>query len=189
MLYLIRHGTTMTSGKTFAGRSDVALNEEGRQMGRSIMRHLAQHPIERIVSSPLSRALQTALPLADKLGLDIEQDPRLLEIDFGVYEGRAKKDLGLNLRKSHACKPIPGGEALIDVWLRAGDFLSSLRPTSGDVAVVGHYWLNRMIFGHISCMDFDTTCRTRDYRPQTGSIIELRFGESEDASCKVGAFE
>lgn len=176
-LYLIRHGTTTTSGKTFAGRSDVPLNEEGRHMAQDIARQLAQHPIARIYSSPLSRAVHTARPLADRLKLDIDQDPRLLEIDFGRYEGRAKKELGLNLRRAHAQAPIPGGEALIDVWQRAGDFLTGLQPAGGHLVVVGHYWLNRMLFGQVACMDFDTACRTRSYRPQTGSIIELRFGE------------
>ncbi len=142
-------------------------------MAQAIMRQLAQHPIDRIYSSPLSRAVNTARPLADRRELGIEQDPRLLEFDFGIYEGRAKKELGLKLRKAHAHTPIPGGEALIDVWKRAGDFLTSLKPICGDTAVIGHYWLNRMIFGRISGMDFETACRTRTYRPQTGSVIAL----------------
>ncbi|WP_413719356.1 histidine phosphatase family protein [Silicimonas sp. MF1-12-2] len=179
-LFLIRHGTTTTSGQTFAGRSNVPLNDEGQRMAEDIMRDLAPLSIERVVSSPLSRAMETARPLAEELGLDIETDPRLMEFDFGVYEGRTKKELGLKLRKAHAHDPVPGGEALIDVWRRAGEFLASLQPSSAHVAVVGHYWLNRMIFGHVSCMDFDTACRCRKYRPNTGSIIELRF---RDPSC------
>lgn len=146
-------------------------------MAQDIMRQLAQHPIEHIYSSPLSRAVNTARPLADRLDLEIDQDPRLLEIDFGIYEGRAKKELGLKLRKAHGQTPISGGEALIEVWQRAGDFLTSLQPTRGDIAVVGHYWLNRMIFGQISGMDFKSACRTRSYRPQTGSVIALHFEE------------
>ena len=173
MLHLIRHGTTTTSGKTFAGRSDVPLNDEGRQMARNIMRQLAQDPIDRIVSSPSSRAVDTARPLADRIGLEIEQDPRLFEIDFGDYEGLAKAKLGLKLRKSHAFEPIPGGEALIDVWTRAGDFLRTLQPNEGHIAVVGHFWLNRMIFGHMSHMNFDNACRSRSYRPETGSVVAL----------------
>lgn len=179
-LYLIRHGTTTTCGKTFAGRCDVSLNEEGKRMAQDIMFELAPLAIERVYSSPLSRALETARPLAEALGLDIEPDPRLMEFDFGIYEGSAKKELGLKLRKAHAHEPVPEGEALIDVWQRAGDFLGSLQSTSGHVAVFGHYWLNRMIFGHVSCLDFDAACRTRIYRPVTGSIIEL----PTDAICR-----
>lgn len=184
-LFLIRHGTTTTSGKTFAGRSDVPLNDEGRQMARDIMRQLAERPVERIVASPLSRAVETARPLAERLGLDIEQDPRLLEFDFGDYEGRAKTELGLKLRKTHAHRPVPGGEALIDVWHRAGDFIESLHPTGAHVAVVGHFWVNRMIYGRFSSMDFADTCRSRKYRPETGSIVELPVGKAKPEESKI----
>jgi len=149
-------------------------------MARAIANELASIPIEQIVSSPLSRAVQTAHPLAERLGLDIKEDPRLLELDFGVYEGRPKSELGLKLRKSHAFRPVPGGEALIDAWHRAGAFLRSLQPAGRDVAIIGHYWINRMIYGHYLCLDFDSACRSRAYRPNTGSVIELR---SDGPSC------
>ena len=86
--FLIRHGTTTTSGQTFAGRSNVPLNDEGQRIVEDIMRDLAPLAIERIVSSPLSRAMETARPLAEELCLDIETDPRLMEFDFGDYEGQ-----------------------------------------------------------------------------------------------------
>jgi probable phosphoglycerate mutase len=174
-LHLIRHGTTDTSGRTFAGRSDVPLNTEGRRMAQDIGHDLASMPITRVMSSPLSRAIETARPLAEGLGLEIETDPRLFEIDFGVFEGQPKTDLGLKLRKAHAVQPIPDGEALLDVWHRAADFLQGLQPSGGQIAIVGHYWINRMLFGHVSGLDFEAACRSRAYRPKTGSVLQLRF--------------
>ena len=173
-LHLIRHGTTTTSGKVFAGRSDVPLNEEGRQMAVRLADDLSARPIVRIVSSPLARCIDTARPLALAKGLEVETDARLLEFDFGVYEGLTKQELCLRLRKTHAYVPVPGGEALIDVWARAGEFLASLSPRQpGGIAVFGHFWVNRLIFGRVKGLDFQTACRLRDYRPQTGTVISL----------------
>lgn len=181
-LHLIRHGTTTTSGQVFAGRSDVPLNDEGRRMAQRLAEGLSSEPITQIAASPLARAIETARPLAKALGLDIRTDPRLLEFDFGAYEGRSKRELGLKLRKSHATQRVPGGEALIDVWERAGDFVDALADWqgrgSGNVAVVGHFWINRMIFGHIAGRGFDGACRSHEYRPQTGSRITLDLAVS-----------
>lgn len=178
-LHLIRHGTTTTSGKTFAGRSEVPLNDEGRQMANELAEALSIRPISRILSSPLSRCVDTAAPLARALGLDIETDARLLEFDFGAYEGLPKKDLGLKVRKAHAHRPVPGGEALIDVWIRTGAFLDSL-PSSKheETAVFGHFWVNRMMFGHVEGLDFEQTCRTHAYRPGTGTVISLALNST-----------
>ena len=146
-------------------------------MASRLAKTLSERPIARIMSSPLARAIDTAGPLARNLGLDIKTDLNLLEFDFGSYEGQSKKALGLKLRQSHAATPVPGGEALIDVWDRAGQFLNDLlsrhHPVDDEIAVVGHYWINRMIFGRIAGLDFETACRTRTYRPATGSSVVL----------------
>ncbi len=157
-------------------------------MARDIMHNLSSLSVERIFSSPLSRAMETASPLARTLGLDVIADARLMEIDFGAYEGKSKRDLGLKLRKVHAHVPVPGGEALIDVWQRAGDFLRDLPSTDRHTVIVGHFWLNRMIFGHMAYMDFATACRSRDYRPHTGSIIEMKFGGPDRAEINCNSF-
>ena len=172
-LHLIRHGETETSGQTYAGRSDVALTDFGHEQARSVAQLLAEHPIGMILTSPLSRAVQTAQPLARQSGLLPIVLPALREIDFGIYEGRSKRTLDLSLRKAHARIPVPGGESLFDVWQRAGSVLTALDARHGEVAAVGHYWINRMIFGRANGMSFEETCRYRAYRPSTGSVVSL----------------
>lgn len=176
-LFLIRHGETVSSRKTYAGRSDVALNSHGRSQAQIIAQHLANQPISHILSSPLSRAVDTARPLALVRDLNPAVEPLLMEFDFGDYEGRSKQSLGLTLRKTHAYVPVPGGESLIDVWNRAGKVLDRLSIHGTDspcsIAVVGHFWINRMIWGQINGLNFEATCRSRFYRPETGSILTL----------------
>ena len=178
-LHLVRHGTTSSGGRTYAGRSDVPLSEDGIRMSRQLVDGLGKAPIGAILSSPLRRAMDTAAPLARFRGLEVQTNPLLLEIDFGKLEGKPKADLGLVLRKTHARAPIPGGEALIDVWNRAERFLADLTEhhdaDAAEVVIVGHFWINRMLYGLINAMDFETTCRSRSYRPETGSVATLEW--------------
>lgn len=174
---LIRHGDTTTSGKSYAGRSDVALTPRGHEQARHIAECLATVPVTNILTSPLSRAIHTAKPLAHQSGLSPRVTPALAEIDFGILEGQEKGALGLSLRKSHAQTPIPGGEALVDVWERAGEVID-LMPKAADAvcAVVGHFWINRLIWGRLKEISFNAACASREYRPATGSwvVVDVR---------------
>ena len=179
-LHLIRHGETETSGQTYAGRCDVKLTKRGKAQAREIAVALADRPIKFVYCSPLSRASHTALPLAESLGLGPIHLPDLMEFDFGHYEGRPKKEIGLHLRKHHAYESVPGGESLSDVWQRAGRFLAHFQKEmiaiqNLEVAVVGHFWINRLIHGYGVGESFEKSCRTRSYRPETGSIRTLEI--------------
>ena len=121
-------------------------------------------------------ARDTARPLAERLGLPVLVEPALTELDFGAYEGRTKDEIGLKLRKAHLTEPIPGGEALINVWRRAAAVLDRLRadtPGGTEAVAVGHFWINRLIHGHGLGQPFEAACRDRAYRPETGSVRTL----------------
>lgn len=174
LIHLVRHGQTVTSGISYAGRSDVALTPEGARQAERIADALAHRPIGLILTSPLSRAKATAAPLAARLGLEPVVVPELQEIDFGAFEGRAKTAQGLTLRKTHARTPIPGGESLMDVWARAGRVLERVDTTT-EAAIFGHFWINRMIFGRVMALNFDAACASRDHRPETGAFATISF--------------
>ena len=176
-VFLIRHGETATSGRSYAGRSDVPLTERGREQAIAIAESLAQEGVTEILTSPLTRAMDTAAPLARRLGLVPRVTPALLEIDFGEYEGADKAALGLSLRKRHAREPIPGGESLADVWRRAGEVIEYLPDRPGVAcAVVGHFWINRLLWGRLQGLGFDAACAAREYRPVTGSCTVIELG-------------
>lgn len=173
-VFLIRHGETITSGKSYAGRSDVPLTEHGRTQARALAEAMAAERLTHILCSPLSRALDTADPLAQRLGLKPLVTPALAEIDFGHLEGCSKGVLGRSLRKAHAHLPIPGGEALVDVWHRAGEVIGHLpRDPASRCAIVGHFWINRLVWGRLQGLSFEAACASRAYRPATGSCLAL----------------
>jgi broad specificity phosphatase PhoE len=78
-LLLIRHALPLRSGP--GEGADPELSEVGWQQARRLPKALDRHSIRRVVSSPQRRALQTAAPVADALGLDVEIDDRLAEYD------------------------------------------------------------------------------------------------------------
>jgi len=96
-LVLWRHGRTDWNDENrFQGSTDIALNEVGIGQAERAARLLAALSPTAIVSSDLSRALQTAAPLARLTGLAVSVDPDLQETNGGEWEGRVGADIRVN---------------------------------------------------------------------------------------------
>lgn len=93
-IIIIRHGETEWN-KTgrFQGHSDVPLSGEGRMQAEVLGRNLALNRVDAIYASDLTRAMETAAPLAARFGLSIIPDPLLRELNFGAWEGRTFSDV------------------------------------------------------------------------------------------------
>ncbi len=93
-ILFIRHGVTdWNQARRFQGQIDIELNEEGRQQARLTSKRLASMAIAAVYSSDLSRARQTAEPIARALGLELRLEPGLRERSYGMFEGRTHDDL------------------------------------------------------------------------------------------------
>lgn len=88
-LVLVRHGVTaFTVEKRFSGVGDPPLIEQGRLQAKAVAERLAARGgIDVIVSSPLSRAKETAAIIGASLGVPVQYDDDLRELNFGVWEG------------------------------------------------------------------------------------------------------
>ena len=132
LFYLVRHGTNDHLGKSLAGRLPrVSLNEQGRAEAAWIGETLGRCGIQRIISSPLERSLETAAPLAQRLALPVEVSSEILEIDFGDWTGMKMEDLKtyehwarFNTYRS-GTRP-PNGESITEVQARMVGFLEKL---------------------------------------------------------------
>lgn len=157
MLYIIRHGKTKWNTENrLQGRTDIPLNEEGRQMAEKAAREYADVHFDICFSSPLKRAYETAKILLDGRDVPIVTDDRLMEMCFGVYEGRQNyfedEGLEINLLFKHPEEyivPVQGGESLEALYKRTGEFLTEkvnpLLEASRDVLIVGHGAMNSSI--------------------------------------------
>src|SRR5688572_12959861 len=92
--YLVRHGTNDFIGRGLAGRTPgVHLNEKGRKEALSAAKTLSDVDISQIFSSPLERAMETAQPLSELLGLPIQISDEITEVDFGEWNGAGQHEL------------------------------------------------------------------------------------------------
>ena len=144
-LVLVRHGQTEWSREgRHTGRTDVPLTEEGAREAERVRADLDGRTFARVLSSPLSRALETAR-LAG-LGDRVETRDELLEWDYGEYEGITTA----GIRETRPDWVLwrdgcPGGEGPEDVGARADRMLAELEPTDGDVAVFAHGHMLRVL--------------------------------------------
>lgn len=82
MVHLLRHGEVYNPDHVLYGRlPGFRLSDLGERQAVAAAEWLAQHDVGYLVSSPLERAQQTAVPLAGKLGLDVNVDERLIEAE------------------------------------------------------------------------------------------------------------
>ncbi|MCL5745502.1 MAG: histidine phosphatase family protein [Acidobacteria bacterium] len=146
LFFLIRHAENDYVGRRLAGWSpDVHLNEEGRAQAGRLADRLANTGISVLYSSPLERALETAAPLAERLGLEVQIRDALGEIRFGEWTGHYIEDLRQDPLWQHynafrSSTRAPGGESMLDVQLRIVTEIESLRRqhTDGTIAIVSH---------------------------------------------------
>ncbi len=80
-LLLIRHARPERRETTDGSPADPPLSHEGREQAERLVHWLAPEPIDRIYTSPMRRARETATPLGDARGLALEVDPRIAEFD------------------------------------------------------------------------------------------------------------
>ncbi len=85
------------------GRIDIPLNAAGREQARSAAQGLAALEPVRIICSPLLRARQTARPLAELTGVDVEFDEGLLERAFGEWEGLSRQEVEAGWPEAYEC--------------------------------------------------------------------------------------
>lgn len=144
-LFLCRHGDTRWSGeRRLAGRTDIPLVEQGEQNARQLGERLRAVRFERVLVSPLSRARRTA-ELA-QLGDVAQLDPRLLEMDFGRYDGLTVEEIRRERPGwTYLREGCPGGEGPEDIGRRADALLAELEGTTGNVALFAHSVILRVI--------------------------------------------
>jgi probable phosphoglycerate mutase len=164
-IVLARHGETEWSrDRRHTGRTDIPLTESGRRQAAVLRGELAGRSFARVLSSPLSRAVETCRQAG--LGDRAELTGDLCEWDYGNYEGITTAEIrtrrpGWNLWRD-GC---PGGETAADVGRRVDRVLASLDGLDGDAAVFAHGHVLRVL-----------TARWLGLGPEAGALFKLDTG-------------
>jgi probable phosphoglycerate mutase len=136
------------------GHGDPPLSEVGRRQAREATTRLATLGCERIVTSDLARAAQTAEIVAAALRLPLERDACWRERDIGAWSGLTREEIAARWPaeysrfRSHDAEARPGGgESDAMLRARAHEALAALRARHGGarVLVVTHRGLARML--------------------------------------------
>lgn len=146
-LWLVRHGETEWArlGR-HTGRTNVPLTDLGREQARALGRRLAGHTFGLVLTSPLSRAEETA-SLAG-FGDVAVADPDLMEWDYGSLEGRQTDEIRADYPGWTIWQgPWPGGETIDQVAARADRIVARARSAGpdSDVLVFAHGHLLRIL--------------------------------------------
>jgi broad specificity phosphatase PhoE len=140
VIVFARHGQTAPNRDGLVlGRADPDLTEEGHRQAELLAAALATEPVKAIVTSPLVRARQTADAIATACGVPVRVDDRLMEIDWGAWEGRPAGSLAVaDVDRWRADDgTAPEGESLESLSRRVEMFCEE-RMEDGLVVAVSH---------------------------------------------------
>jgi probable phosphoglycerate mutase len=164
-IVLARHGETEWSKDgRHTGRTDIPLTENGRREALLLRDALKEWSFERVLSSPLQRALETCR-LAG-FGDRAQTTDDLLEWDYGEYEGITTPQIRESRPDWNLWRDgCPGGETAADVGRRVDRVLAELEGVEGDVAVFAH--------GHVLRV---MAARWVSLPPESGALLALNTG-------------
>ena len=141
LILAARHPRPLIGARVCYGRMDVALAEPAAAGALALMT-AAGDPIERIISSPLSRAQDVAKHVAQHTGVPLHTDDRLMEMDFGTWEGVAWSAIPRPEIDAWAADPLRyqpgGGESVADLLRRVRRAWTGIASAAETTLVLTH---------------------------------------------------
>ena len=93
-IILVRHGQTKWNSEgRVQGRTDITLNARGMAQAEAVGEWLSGRKLDAVYASPLMRAHDTAKAIADRQGVCVKLLGEMIEIDFGLWEGKTSREL------------------------------------------------------------------------------------------------
>lgn len=157
MLYVTRHGQTYRNiEKKICGHDDIELTSKGYEQAEKLANLVANLPekITHILSSPLKRAKITAEIIGEKNGIPVIIEPRLIEMNFGKFDGQLISTPEFQNKRLEFSKRFESGESILDVTARVYPLLKELSKDKDNVyLLVCHNALARVIDNYFNDKD------------------------------------
>lgn len=169
-IYLIRHTTPELTQGLIYGQMEVELAATFEEEVATILTKLP-NDLDAVYSSPSTRCMK----LADRLGQNIHMDFRLMELNFGEWEGMTWDTVNQDeLNKwmdDFVHEAVPGGESMLQMNERVMNFWQELtaRPAK-KVALVTHGGVIRLLLAHVGKMELSSIF---NIKVEYGEVIEL----------------
>ena len=183
-VFMVRHGVTVLSAEDrFAGATDVALSDEGREQTRRLAERLSDAKIVAVYASPLGRTVETAQILAAPHKLEVETRDGLREISHGRWEQMTRREVEKQFpeeaaeweKDPYTFAPV-GGESGLAVTARALPVLVELvRSHPGEnILVVSHKATIRLLLSSLLGFDPRRYRDNLDQKPAALNIVDFR---------------
>lgn len=180
VLYFVRHGQTVWNVENkICGASDSPLTEKGHEQARETGRALDERiksgeiHIDLILTSPLSRAKDTALEIGKITGVPVKAEPRLIEQNFGKWEGTARDGKEFRLAKENFCDSFSGGESMMRVAQRIYNLIDDIKAVPDKTFLfVAHNGIARIVESYFHDM---TNSDFAAFGIKNAQIMEYRF--------------
>ncbi len=182
-LYFLRHGETQSSQSgSFCGVLDLDLTPEGHQMAAEFAAAYQGHEWDAVFCSPLRRSLDTARPLCDALGLEVQKRDGLMEIAYGAWEGMTQADVNRQFHDDYVrwladpgWNAPNGGERGVDVARRGTAVLDEILQThrTGNILIVSHKATIRIMLCSLLGIDFGRYRDRIDAPTASLTIVEM----------------
>jgi probable phosphoglycerate mutase len=184
--YLIRHGANDLVGKAVAGWTPgVHLNLEGQRQAADLAAAIGNVPFDRLYSSPLERARETAEPLAQRLRLPVLIADAIGELRFGQWTGKLLHDLAQDARWNRwntfrSGARIPDGETMLEAQGRLVGFIEHVAAESPGqtIAVFSHGDPLRTVLLYYLGMPIDFFHRL-EISPASVCVLQLSPGGAQ----------
>lgn len=146
--FVARHGQTEWNAENkVCGITDIALSEKGIAQADELAEQVKGENIEIIISSPMKRAVTTSRIVSEKCHIPMMIDDRLVEQNYGVYEGVDRRDELFLANKKHFAYRYPNGESMMQVAVRVYTFLDEIKKqySGKNVLIICHGGVCRII--------------------------------------------
>ena len=175
VIYAARHGQTRWNAENrICGRTDLPLTETGLAQASLLAENAVGKGIDRIIASPMLRAQQTAKAVVEKLGGPMETDQRLIEQDYGIYEGMDRATQAFLDNKRQFATRHPGGESAMQLAYRVYSLLEDIKAKypGETVLLVCHGGIMRVIRTYFEDM---TNEAYANYSAKNGELARYEF--------------
>lgn len=155
--YFVRHGETVWNVENkICGATDSPLTEKGKSQARELGELLVKEGIkfDEIIYSPLSRAMDTALIISEATGVPARVEQRLIEQNFGKWEGTARNGTDFKKDKENFVIDYEGGESMLRLCQRIYNLLDDIESESDEkiYLLVAHNGISRAIHSYFNNM-------------------------------------
>ena len=154
--YYVRHGQTVWNVENkICGATDSPLTEAGRNQAKEVAEKILAEGlhIDEILYSPLSRARDTAMEISKAIGVPARVEVRLVEQDFGKWEGTARNGEAFRLAKQSFATSNEGGESMLKLCQRIYNLMDELKKEPDKVRLlVAHNGIARAVQSYFTDM-------------------------------------